>query len=249
MKALILAGGKGTRLYPITLYMPKQLIMINGYPVIYYIMDHCVKNGVSEFIICIDLAKKEHFFNALGDVSRFGLDVQYSIASERYNTAGRVLHAKKLIKNEDNFIVYYGDIITDFDLKTMIHFHEAMVAQDNCIATMGVTNNSQVSFGGGFMNNGRIVSFREKPKISEISNFFISIGIGVYNSRIFKYCRPEADLAGNVIPSAIKNGENVYGFKIDEPFYDIGTFANIETVSRKWRARAHKILLDLKVKK
>lgn len=242
MKALILAGGKATRLYPITLYMPKQLIMINGHPVIYYIMDHCAKNGVSEFIICTDLAKKKHFFNALGNVSRLGLDIQYSTAPERYSTAGRVLRAKKLLGNEDNFVVYYGDIITGFDMKSMIGFHEVMVAQDTCIATMGVTNSSQVAFGGGFMeNNGRINSFMEKPKISEISNFVINIGIGVYNSRIFKYCRPEADLAGNVIPSAIKNGENVYGFNVDEPFYDVGTFASIETVSRN----LHKNLLNL----
>lgn len=246
MKVLILAGGKATRLFPITLFMPKQLIMINGYPVIYYIMDHCVKNGISEFIICTDSARRKHFFNALGDVSRFGIHVQYSIASGRYGTAGRVLHAKKLIKNEDSFIVYYGDIITDFSLKSMIRFHETMVAQDNCIGTIGVTNNSRVAFGGGFIEkSGKVTSFKEKPKISEISNFFINIGIGVFNSGIFKYCRPEADLTGDVIPSALENGENLYGFMVDEPFYDIGTFASIETVSTK----LHKVPLNLTVKK
>jgi NDP-sugar pyrophosphorylase family protein len=245
MKALILAGGKGTRLYPITLYMPKQLIMINGYPVIYYIMAHCVKNGISEFIICTDSCQRKHFVNALWDISRFGVHIEYSIAPKTFGTAGRVLHAKKLIKNKDNFVVYYGDIITEFNLNSMIHFHETKVAQDNCIGTIAMTSNSPVAFGGGFMDSkGKMNSFKEKPKISEISNFLINIGIGAYNSQIFKYCAPEADLAGDAIPLAIKNGESVYGFMVDEPFYDIGTFACIETVSKK----LHKIPLNLAVK-
>jgi NDP-sugar pyrophosphorylase family protein len=239
MKVMVLAGGKATRLYPLTLHTPKQLLMLNGFPMIYYLLDHCKRNRIRDFIICVNPEHKTHFINALGSGSFLGVNISYSVSPEDFGTSGRILSAKNLLKGEDDFIVYYGDIICNLNLESMIKYHHERRRADNCVATQAITNSSFVSFGGCFKDsNNRILSFREKPRISEISDFHVSIGIGVYDSRIFKYCKPKDDLARETIPHALEKGEHVYGFPVKVPFYDIGTFSSIQEASEVIRRRS-----------
>ena len=232
MKALIMAGGKATRLYPMTLFMPKQLIMINGYPVIYYVINHCKKNGVNDIVLCISRNMKRAFSNTLrGDTSK-GVKIRYSVAPQSIKTAGRILHAKEFIDNE-NFIIYYGDIITDFNLRSMIEFHKNNVQHNKCICTLAMSGSVPVEVGVGVEDKDglRIACFKEKPKISDISNFKVNVGITVCTPRILNYCTEDADFFGDVIPHMIDRGESVCCYTIDRPFYDIGTFSAIEKVS------------------
>lgn len=239
MKALILAGGKGTRLQPVTQFMPKQLIMLNGRPMIHYIIDHCKKNGINDFIICIsDNSLKEHFHNALGDGTYLGANILYSCGPESLNTAGRIVYAKDFIKDEESFIVYYGDIITNFNLREMIDFHKKQSSRNNCICTLAMSNSTNIEVGVGLIDEtSKISSFIEKPKISEISNGLVNVGIAVCNQQILKYCGKRADLFGDVIPRIIKQGEIVYSYVIGEPFFDIGTFSGIEKTLKMIRKR------------
>jgi len=256
MKALIMAGGKATRLYPTTLFMPKQLVMINGYPVIYYIISHCKDNGINEFILCIsDNPFRKHFFHALGNGSFLGVKIQYSMAPQLTKTAGRMLRAKKFIDgddDDDNFIVYYGDIITNFNLSPMIKSHKNNVLYDRCICTLAMSDSESLEVGVGMheKDTSRIICFKEKPKFSDISDFKVNVGIAACNSRILNYCREDADLFSDIVPRLIEQGERIYGYTIEEPFYDIGTFSCIEKVLKDTRRKQSAIRInDLKAER
>jgi len=232
MKALILAGGKAARLYPITLYMPKQLMMINGRPVISYIINHCKQNDITEFVVCIsDNPLKEHFHNALGDGSNLNVKIEYSIAPEYFGTAGRTLYAKELIGN-GLFLIYYGDIITTFDLESMIKFHIDVAQKYNSICTLAVSNLKTVEFGSALYDKhtAKLIAFKEKPKISEISDFRINCGIAVCSHKVIDYCSPKTDFFENTVPKMLKEGAFISCYEIKEPFYDIGSFSALDNV-------------------
>lgn len=230
IKTLILAGGKGTRLYPMTLFMPKQLIMINGHPMIHYIIKHCKNSGIDEFVLCIsNNSFKGHFYSALGDGSSLGVKLCYSVAPQSTETSGRILQAKQFV-GDDDFVVYYGDIITNFNLKSIIEFHRRKVSHDKCICTLAMSDLMPLEFGVGQEDEktSRIIHFKEKPKISEITDFKVNVGIAVCSPRIIDYCQRDKDLFNDVIPLLLENGECVCSYTIDKPFLDIGTFSNIE---------------------
>ena len=232
MKAIILAGGRATRLYPVTLYMPKQLMMINGYPAIYYIINHCKINGINNFVMCIsDNGLKEHFYNALGNGSHLGTKLTFSVAPDYVGTAGRMLGASKFIKDQD-FVVYYGDIITTFDLKRMIQFHNKLRKQNNCICTIAISSSKLLEFGVCSQMDGtsKVLEFKERPHMSEISRFKVNCGIAVCNKRILDHCKKNEDLFRHTLPRMIKKREFIASYDIQNSFYDIGTYANIEHI-------------------
>jgi NDP-sugar pyrophosphorylase family protein len=121
LKAAILAGGAGTRLYPITTYLPKTLIPIGNRFVIEYIIDYLKSHSVTEIVMLVSDNEFELVKNHLRDGDRFGVTIEYSVA-ERIGTAGALGAAADLVG--DSFVVYYGDVLTDMNLKAMISFHE-----------------------------------------------------------------------------------------------------------------------------
>ncbi|MFH1327870.1 MAG: NDP-sugar synthase, partial [Candidatus Bathyarchaeota archaeon] len=202
------------------------------------VLDHCKRNGIKDIVLCINSSLKSHFYNALSNGEYLGVNIQYSIGPVSYGTAGRILNAKNLIQDDDVFVAYYGDMICDFSLNSMIKSHKQKASNDNRIATLAMSDSTPMAQGGGFEDDSsRITYFEEKPKISKISKFKINIGIGVFSPRILKYCSKKADLYKDIVPLLIKKGEVVCGYTVNEPFYDIGTFSSIDkilkTVSRR----------------
>ena len=117
MKAIILAGGRGKRLRPITDYVPKPLIPINNIPIIEWQIKYLKKHGISEVIICSGY-KSEMIENYLEN-KKLGVKIIFSIESKPLGTGGAIKKAGKKIK-DDSFIVMNGDIITNIDLKKLI---------------------------------------------------------------------------------------------------------------------------------
>ena len=217
MKALILVGGKATRLYPTTLLMPKQLIMIDGFPVIHYILDHCLKNSIDNVIICMsNSVSHTQFYNAIGTKYK-NLKIDYAILS-----------ARKYVKHE-SFVVYYGDIITTFNLSEMIQRHNKLNVKNNCIASIAVTNNTTLEQGltKSEKKTSRIIEFIERPKIKAISDFSINVGISVCSNKVLNYCTNKGDFYKDTVPLMIKKREFLSKYDITD-FIDIGTFSNIE---------------------
>jgi len=221
LKAAILAGGAGTRLYPITAYVPKVLIPVAGRYVIEYVIDYLKTNGIHEIVMLVSNAELELLKNHLGDGKRFGMSVEYSVA-ERIGTAGALGEARDLLS--DTFGVYYGDVLTEMDLRAMIDFHSSK----NSICTIALSTNVPIDYGvARVAEDGRITYFEEKPVLKE---YPVSMGIDILNRDTLTYCLPNTDLAQHVIPKLLADHKPVFAYVTDKRHYDIGTFKSLEEV-------------------
>jgi NDP-sugar pyrophosphorylase family protein len=221
MKAAILAGGAGTRLYPITAYVPKTLIPIGKRYVIEYIIDYLKHHGIRDLLMLISENEFELIRNHLGDGARFGVKLEYSVA-ERVGTAGALAAAKELLG--DRFVIYYGDVLTNMNLKAMIDFH----VQKRAVFTIALSTSVPVEYGvGKVAESGQVTYFEEKPILKE---YPVSIGVYVAEKETLEYCKPNTDLAGHVVPALLRDRKPVYAYLTPTRHYDIGTFKSLEEV-------------------
>ena len=221
MKAAILAGGAGTRLYPITSYVPKSLIPIGGRYVIEHIIDYLKDHGVTEIVMLVSQNEYDLLRNHLGDGTRYGVKIEYSV-EERIGTAGALGAAARLLG--DRFVVYYGDVLTDMDLRAMIQFH----IEKNSICTIAMSTTVPIEYGvARVADDGRITYFEEKPVIKE---YPVSMGILVCEKEILSYCKPSTDISQQVVPELLRDRKAVFAYLTQKRHYDIGTFKTLEEV-------------------
>lgn len=221
MKAAILAGGAGTRLYPITAYVPKALIPLGSRYVIEYIIDYLKHHGINEIVVLISRNEYDLLRNHLGDGTRFGVKIEYSVA-ERIGTAGALGAAGDLLG--DAFVVYYGDVLTNMDLTSMIQFH----ATKKAVCTLAMSTSVPIDYGvARVAADGRVTFFEEKPVLKE---YPVSMGIHVVEKEALSYCKPKTDFAQNVIPTLLKDRKSVFAYLTEKRHYDIGTFKSLEEV-------------------
>ena len=221
MKAAILAGGAGTRLYPITAYVPKALLPIGNRYVIEYIIQYLKHNGIDEIVMLVSESEFELIRNQLGDGARYQVKVEYSVA-ERIGTAGALGEARSLLG--DRFVVYYGDVLTDMDLRAMMNFH----VKNRAVCTLAMSTAVPIEYGvGRVAADGRLTYFEEKPILKE---YPINMGIHVLEKEVLSYCKPKTDLAHDVVPQLMRDGKSVYAYLTEKRHYDIGTFKTIEEV-------------------
>ncbi len=221
MKAAILAGGAGTRLYPITTYVPKMLLPLGNRYVIEYIIDYLKRHGITELVMLLSAAEFELTRNHLGGGSRYGITVEYSVA-ERIGTAGAIGAAADVLG--ESFVAYYGDVLTDMSLSDMILFHKKRKAA----CTIAMSTSVPIDYGvGRVAEDGRLTYFEEKPVLKE---YPMSMGIHVLEREVLEYCKPKMDLAHDVVPKLMENGKSVYAYLTPKRHYDIGTFKALEEV-------------------
>ncbi len=222
LKAAILAGGAGTRLYPITAYVPKALIPIGNRYVIEYIIDYLKHHGINDIVMLISENEFELIRNHLGDGERFGVGIEYSVA-ERIGTAGAIGAAADLLG--DTFVLYYGDVLTDMDLKAMMDFH----IKKTSTCTLAMSTTVPMDYGvARVADDGRVTFFEEKPILKE---YPVSMGIDIVEKdEVLSYCRPKIDFAQHVVPSLLSARKAVFAYLTDKRHYDIGTFKNLEEV-------------------
>jgi mannose-1-phosphate guanylyltransferase len=226
VKGLILSGGPGTRMRPITYYFQKGLIPIGlkQKPLLEYVVRLLKFHGVSDLAFLVDY-KAEQIVNYFDDGSRFGVKISYIHDLPKFKgTAGSVYNASKhdAITPEDTLLVYYGDIVTTLNVKRLLEYHWHQKA----CATVALSSGFSVRVGLADMDKeGKISGFVEKPKLEKP----VSIGIMVLEGEtledigsFFPKKRP-VDLMGDVIPLLIRNGKPVYGYLSDAFWYDIGS--------------------------
>jgi mannose-1-phosphate guanylyltransferase/phosphomannomutase len=219
LKAAILAGGAGTRLYPLTAYVPKALIPIGSRYVIEYILDYLRGYNVLDVVMLISENESDLLRNHLGDGARFGLKIEYSVA-DRTGTAGALSAAASSLG--DRFLVYYGDVLTNLDLSDMIEFHE----RNDALCTIAMSKSVPMDYGiAKVAQNGRVEYFEEKPILKE---YPVSMGILVCEKEILQYCKPNTDISHDTIPTLIREKKPVFAYLTQKRHYDIGTFKNLE---------------------
>ena len=214
MKAVILAGGLGTRLQPYTTFVPKPMLPLGEKPLLEHLIEWLKKNGIKSTVLCVSYLRKtiEDYFE---DGERFGMNIEYAIASKPLATAGQLKTAEKFI--DKSFVCVYGDSIFDFDLKTMINQH----LKKKSFITMSLYEyKTKLNYGViETAKNARVVGWNEKPEIR--AN--INIGCYVMEPQVFDLIPSNKPYGmDDVIKKAILKKKVVNSFLIKKGFMDIG---------------------------
>ncbi len=226
MQAIILAGGEGKRLKPLTKTLPKALIPINNKPLIDHILEHVKRYGINNIIVCTGyLAEKiMSHLNSKDDM------ISESRESNPLGTAG-ALH---LIKNrlDEEFFVLYGDVYTTVNLKKMLDFHHQKNADVTLV--LHTSDHPQDSTVVTIDSKGLITSFVEKPgeQWKKYGNL-TSAAIYIVKKDIIRFIGGGVvDFARDVFPQMLNDGKKLYGHVTDEYTKDIGTPKRYEEVRR-----------------
>jgi len=227
MKAVILAGGLGTRLRPLTNKKPKPMLPLGKKPLLEYLIEWIKKNGVKEIVLCVSYLHKmiEDYF---GDGQKFGVKIEYAISSKPLATAGQLKTAQKFI--DDTFVCVYGDSIFDFSLKNMIAEHK----EKKSFITMGLyEHKTSIKYGVvDTKNNGKVLSWNEKPVIKSK----INMGCYIMEPNILNFIpknKPyEMDV---VIKKAISKRKTVNSILIKNGFIDVGDKKTYEKLNLEYR--------------
>ncbi|MCH9657380.1 nucleotidyltransferase family protein [archaeon] len=216
MKAIILAGGRGKRLRPITDYVPKPLVPINNIPIIEWQIKYLKKFGINEVVICTGY-KQEMIENHLS-IKKTGVEIKFSIEKSPLGTGGAIKKAGKMI-SDTSFIVINGDIITDIDLKKLS-------AKKNSIASVEL----RTKFGVLETDDDKIIKFKEKK---EISDLWMNAGVYHLQKDMMKNLPNKGDIEKTVFPDYAEKGKlSVVKFKRAK-WYSIDSFKDIEECSQE----------------
>jgi mannose-1-phosphate guanylyltransferase/phosphomannomutase len=220
LKAVIMAGGFGTRLRPLTSRIPKPMVPIMNKPMIEHIVRLLVNHGITDIVVLV-FYQPNAIKNFLGDGHQFGASIQYVKAEADYGTAGSVRNAYELIKGS-RILVISGDVLTDFDLTKAVKFHEAKSSK----ATLVLTRvNDPLQFGLVITDeNGKIVRFLEKPTWGEVFSDTVNTGIYVIEPDVLEMVpfKEDYDFSKDLFPSMLKQRMPLYGYAAEGYWRDIG---------------------------
>jgi len=250
VKAILLAGGLGTRLREETEFRPKPMVEIGGRPILWHIMKHLSRHGISEFIIAAGYKSqviKEYFLNYEARNSDFTVQLGRSNSIEFHDnhdetnwkvtiadtgpetlTAGRILKAAKYL-GEEPFLVVYGDGIADVDITSLIDFH----VKRNEIATVTIVQPPS-RFGALDLDEGGIVRrFREKPTLDS----WVNIGFFIFDKEVLDYLDFESPLEqGPLLRLVEDNALNAFehrGF-----WQPMDTYREVQILNELWDSGA-----------
>ncbi|MGI8662365.1 MAG: sugar phosphate nucleotidyltransferase [Acidimicrobiales bacterium] len=181
MKAIVLVGGLGTRLRPLTLDTPKQLLPIVDRPMLEWVLEGLARNGVDEAILAIGY-RPDAFSEAYPDGRCAGLALRYAVEPEPLDTAGAIRFAARDAGIDERFVVVNGDVLTDLDLGALLAFHDSRKAE----ATIALHRVEDPSRYGVVPTDarGRVVAFVEKPLPGEAPSELINAGTYVLEPQL-----------------------------------------------------------------
>jgi mannose-1-phosphate guanylyltransferase/phosphomannomutase len=221
MKAVIMAGGEGTRLRPLTSTAPKPLLPVANRPMMEHVIDLLRNHGIDDIVVTVAFMANA-IRNYFGDGSDFGVRMSYVDEPVPLGTAGSVRNAMDLLA-DDTFMVISGDVITDIDLSAIVTFHKERKA----MATIGLTPvENPLEFGIVITReDGTIERFLEKPTWGQVFSDTINTGIYVLEPTVFDYIEAgrSVDFSGEVFPALLRDGKPLYGAITHGYWEDVGT--------------------------
>ena len=219
MKAVVLAGGLGTRLHPLTINLPKPMIPVANRPIMEYIIELLAKHNFKD--VSVLLYHQPHIIkNYFGNGNKFGINLSYVEAPENYGTAGAVRYAAADFK--EPFLVISADLVTNIDLGRIAEFHRDKKASFTIVLTR-VGN--PLPYGIVITNqDGRIKHFLEKPSWSEVFSDTVNTGIYVIDPDILRHVpeEKEFDFSRDLFPILLAEKEKIYGCVAEGLWKDIG---------------------------
>lgn len=225
MKAVILAGGKGTRLKPYTTAFPKPLMPIGDIPILEIVIHQLKLHSFGEIIMAVGhLAELiRTFFN---DGSKFGVKIRYSREKQPLGTAGPLA----LIKEDLNetFLMMNGDVLTTLDYSELFKYHK----RNRAIVTMALKKRDvKIDFGVPEIDDSNsILGYNEKP----IIGYLVSMGVYIFEPTVLEYIRPNEYLDfPDLVKKLISNGETIKGYVCNGYWRDIGRPDDYERANRE----------------
>ncbi|PLR68136.1 sugar-phosphate nucleotidyltransferase [Bacillus sp. UMB0893] len=222
VKAVILAGGEGRRLRPLTNHCPKPMVPILNKPVMEYGIELLKKHGIHEIIMTV------HYLSStirsyFGDGSKWGVRITYSEEGMPLGTAGSVKLAEHMLT--EPFLVISGDIITDFDLRAGIEHHAAHSA---AVTIFTKPLDFPIEYGVLLSSNKKMKKMFEKPNWSDLSQHSINTGIYILNPAVFTYLEGFTyyDFSTDVFPAILSHNEKISLYEAVGYWSDVGTIAN-----------------------
>lgn len=237
MKAIIMAGGEGSRLRPLTCDLPKPMVPLMNKPIMEHIIELLKKHGITEIGITL-MYLPQKIKDYFGDGSNFGVNLHYFIEDSPLGTAGSVKNAGKFL--DDTFVVISGDALTDMDLTNAVKFHK----EKQSLATL-VLYKVDVPLEYGVVvtdENGLITRFLEKPSWSEVFSDTANTGTYILEPEALDYFEmgQKFDFSQDLFPLILKDKKPLYGYTVSGYWCDIGDL--------RAYLQAHYDVLDGKIK-
>tara|TARA_B100000989_G_scaffold261974_1_gene213240 strand:- start:344 stop:1378 length:1035 start_codon:yes stop_codon:yes gene_type:complete len=223
-KIVLMAGGKGTRLRPLTKNIPKPLIKINDIPLIESLILKFINQGFNKFIISVNyLGKKIEKY--LGNGKKFGCNIKYVKEKKYLGTAGSLSLIKNM-KFKKPLLVMNSDIVTNIDFDSLISYHKTHKAD----LTICAKNYRNVSLYGELSTkNYKVISIKEKP----IKDVFVNLGIYVINPNILKFVEKRELHMTDLINFLINKKKKIFYYPTFENWIDIGNKKDLQKLIKK----------------
>ncbi|MGD0373231.1 MAG: mannose-1-phosphate guanyltransferase [Streptosporangiaceae bacterium] len=221
MKAVVMAGGEGTRLRPMTANQPKPLLPVANKPIMEHVLRLLRRHGFDETVVTVQfLASMVR--NYFGDGEDFDMSLQYATEETPLGTAGSVKNAQEALRDEP-FLVISGDALTDIDLTELVRFHK----DNGALVTVALTRvPDPLEFGIIIVDDdGRIQRFLEKPTWGQVFSDTVNTGIYVMEPEVLSEfpAGESADWSGDIFPQLLDRGAPLFGWIADGYWEDVGT--------------------------
>lgn len=224
MKAVILAGGRGSRLDPLTRTRPKPMLPLAGKPVLAHILELLKYHRVTDVIITVRYLA-EQILAYFGDGRAWGMRIHYAIEDTPLGTAGSVKNAQAHL-DDAPFMVLSGDAITDINLSRVMQFHR----QKGALATIVLKQVIDPDEYGVVITNcaGRILRYIEKPKPGQFNVAAVNTGIYILEPAVLAAMRPNVpyDFAYDIFPALLRQHAPLYGYLAAGYWRDMGTISS-----------------------
>src|SRR5215208_4192730 len=239
MRAVVMAGGEGTRLRPLTSNQPKPMVPIVGKPCIEHIVELLRDHGLTDVVITLAFlpqAIRSYF----GDGSSLGVDIEYSVEESPLGTAGSVRLATQGLRLDETFLVISGDALCDIDLSALIEFHK----EKSAAVTIGLKSvENPLEFGIVVTDeDNRVERFLEKPSWGQVFSDTINTGIYVIEPEVMRHVPSDRpfDFSKELFPLLLEMGRPIFGYVCDGYWQDIGNIdqfrqANFDALEERVR--------------
>lgn len=225
MKAVVLVGGLGTRLRPLTLRTPKQMLPVAGRPLIERVLTHLAGHGVDEVVLSLGY-RPDAFRQAYPDATCAGVGLVYAVEDEPLDTAGAIRFAAEAGAIDERFLVVNGDVLTDLDVSALAAAHARAHESDGALATIQLAPvDDPSSYGVVTLDeDGRVQAFVEKPPAGEAGSNLASVGYYVFEPEVLTRIpgQGRVNIERETFPALVADGL-LWGHQEDAWWIDVGT--------------------------
>jgi mannose-1-phosphate guanylyltransferase len=226
MKAVLLVGGAGTRMRPLTYVIPKCLLPVGGKPLLERTLTYLGGHGIAEFVLCVSYLKKQ-IIDTFGDGKALGIKIEYAQSETPLGTAGQLRTAAPYVN--DTFVAMNGDIITNLNIGNLVQTHK----KSGGVATIALKEfGVRIPYGHVVVDgSGKVTAFEEKPTL----NYMANAGVYVLEPRVFDAIPTgrSSSLETEVFPSLISKGELITSYYESAYWADVGSMADFERVNNE----------------